>query len=299
MKPEFNTPILFLIFNREHTTRRVFNAIASVKPSRLYVAADGPREHAEGDKERCALTRDVIQPDWNCELVTRYRNTNLGGKNAIIEALDWFFSQEEMGIILEDDCLPSNEFFCFAETMLNRFKQDTRVTHITSCNLQLGQKRGNASYYFSRIASVWGWASWRRAWLLNDPEMKHFPRIKNEKYLLNAFPNEKIATFITEALAQVYDGRVQTWDYPYGFSLLVNNGLTVVPNANLITNLGFDALATRTSDSNSIHANIPTESLGEIIHSEVSFPNIEADLFQLSLSAYNVSKSQLKRTTKQ
>lgn len=115
--------------------------------------------------------------------------------------------------------------------------------------------------------------------VIKRPGNETLSQDKNEKYLLNAFPNEKIATFITEALAQVYDGRVQTWDYPYGFSLLVNNGLTVVPNANLITNLGFDALATRTSDRNSIHANIPTESLGEIIHSEVSFPNIEADLF--------------------
>lgn len=295
MNPSFNIPILFLIFNREHTTRRVYDAIASIKPSKLYVAADGPREHVTEDKFRCTTTRNIIKPDWPCELITRYRDKNMGGKHAIIDALNWFFAEEELGIILEDDCLPSQEFFPFAEEMLYRFQHDIRVTHISGCNLQFGRKRGNASYYFSRIASVWGWASWKRSWLLNDPEMQLFPKAKKENYLLNAFPNQMIADYITGALQQVYEGKIETWDYPYGFSLLMKNGLTVVPNANLITNIGFDASATRTNDSDSIHANIPFESLGRITHAEVSYPDTDADLFQLALSVNNVSKSQLKK----
>ena len=106
------TPVLFMIFSRPDTTQKVFNAIRQAKPKQLFVAADGPREGTEGEKEKCKQARKVIeQVDWNCEVKTLFRDKNLGCKIADTSAIDWFFENVDEGIILEDDCLPSQSFF--------------------------------------------------------------------------------------------------------------------------------------------------------------------------------------------
>ena len=110
------TPVLFVIFNRPDTTQKVFNAIRQAKPKQLFVAADGPREGKEGEKEKCEQVREIIeQIDWDCEVKTLFRDKNLGCKIAVSSAIDWFFENVEEGIILEDDCLPSQSFFWYCQ----------------------------------------------------------------------------------------------------------------------------------------------------------------------------------------
>ena len=109
-----DVPVLFLIFNRPDTTKQVFDAIRKARPKRLYVAADAPRVEKEGEAALCQQTRAIIkQVDWDCEVQTLFREENLGCQKAISSAIDWFFEHEEMGIILEDDCLPSPSLFSF------------------------------------------------------------------------------------------------------------------------------------------------------------------------------------------
>ena len=119
----FNTPILFIIFNRPDTTQKVFNEIKRIKPRRLFVNSDGPREGIKGDAEKCNAARDIIlqQVDWDCQLFTNFRERNSGCKIAVSSAIDWFFKNEERGIILEDDTLPGEDFFRFSEEMLDRY----------------------------------------------------------------------------------------------------------------------------------------------------------------------------------
>src|SRR5690349_11830361 len=107
-----NTPIVFLIFNRPDTTERVFSVIRQVRPLRLLVIADGPRDYKPGEEELCRQARAVIESvDWTCEVETNYSDVNLGCMRRISSGLDWAFNKVEEAIILEDDCLPNPTFF--------------------------------------------------------------------------------------------------------------------------------------------------------------------------------------------
>lgn len=147
----FETPILFLIFNRPDVTQRVFEEIKKQKPKFLFIAADGPRENKEGELEKCLQTREIINLiDWDCELKTLFREKNLGCRNAVSSAIDWFFENVESGIILEDDTLPHPDFFRFCEELLIKYKDDERIWLITGTNsLKETDLTGNYSYLFS------------------------------------------------------------------------------------------------------------------------------------------------------
>ena len=160
------TAVLFLIYKRLDTARRVFEVIRVARPPRLYVASDGPRESKEGEAEKVQAVRDYVMShiDWDCEVKTLFREKNLGCKYAVSGAISWFFENEEMGIILEDDCLPSMSFFWFCEELLDKYKDDERIVNITGCNFQQGRNNTGYSYYFSIYSHIWGWAGWRSSW---------------------------------------------------------------------------------------------------------------------------------------
>ncbi|EKE21540.1 MAG: Protein containing nucleotide-diphospho-sugar transferase protein, partial [uncultured bacterium] len=171
----FIKPILFIIFNRPDTTLSVFEAIRQIKPARLYVAADGPRSERSGEDVVCAETRRIAMGvDWPCELKTRFLDKNVGCHTAVPAAVSWFFENEEEGIILEDDCSPDLSFFTFCETLLERYRDDEEVMMISGDNFQPSEfkTRNDSSYYFSGIANIWGWATWRRAWAKNYGDFK-------------------------------------------------------------------------------------------------------------------------------
>jgi len=149
------TPILFLIFNRPSTTLHVFSQIRKMKPSRLYIAADGPRRPEE--KAVCEQVREMATAvDWDCLVFKLFRDENLGCARAISEAVSWFFDREPEGIVLEDDCLPADSFFGFCSAMLEKYRNDERIGHISGGNYQRGIVRGDGSYYFSTLTHVWG-----------------------------------------------------------------------------------------------------------------------------------------------
>ena len=275
----FHKPILFLIFNRPDTTRVVFEAIRKVRPLKLYVAADGYRENKEGEKETCELTRAIIDNiDWKCEIKKLYREKNLGCKMAISSACDWFFENEEEGIILEDDCLPDPSFFTFCEQMLEYYKNEDNVMHIGGVNFQFGRKRGQGSYYFSRNSHVWGWASWRRAWKYYDVNMKYYPAFKKSKKINQIVKMWLEKKFLLNKLEKTYKGEIDTWDYQWNFAIWNQNGLSIIPNENLVSNIGFDKKATHTT-GDSKFSNMSTSTINDITHPSIVEVNVQADNF--------------------
>lgn len=239
-----STPILFLIFNREDTTRQVFEAIRQQKPKYLYVAADGPRKNKEDEVEKCQKSRNIIKLiDWDCELKTLFRNENLGCKKAVSSAIDWFFENVEQGIILEDDCLPDPTFFSYCEELLDKYKDDTRIGNISgSCffpeQITLGQ-----SYDFSAISHIWGWATWKRVWKQFDIDFNYWEKNKNSKRGNDLFISnwEKVyfSSFISDSINN-RDGK-NVWDVQYSFSLRVQNLMSIYPSVNLVANIGLDS----------------------------------------------------------
>jgi hypothetical protein len=240
------TAVLFLVFNRPQITAQVFEAIRKAKPPRLYVAADGARTDREGEYEKVLKVREIATAvDWPCELRTLFRDKNLGCKLGVSGGIDWFFQHEEQGIILEDDCLPSQSFFWFCEELLGKYANDPRIYHIDGCNF-VGQRIPfDGDYDFSRYALIWGWATWRRAWKLYDPNLSSLQDIKRKGLLYSYFGSRSAEIYWLNNLRKAKLG-LDTWDYQWFAVIWSGNGLVIGPSKNMIKNIGFGVDATHT-----------------------------------------------------
>jgi len=277
-----STAVLFLIFNRLDTTKQVFEAIRQAKPPRLYVAADGPRESKVGEAERVQAVRDYVidNIDWDCEVKTLFREKNLGCKYAVSNAITWFFENEEQGIILEDDCLPSLSFFWFCEELLIKYRHDYRVMSVCGTNIAT-EINIKSSYFFSRYALMWGWASWARAWKEYDLELISWRATNQEEFLktLSLGGKEFFYTW-NDLLQRTCDGQIDTWDYQWIFSCWRNNGLTALPKKNLIRNLGFSIDATHTLGDDPIRSDLRLSNLSFPLSDPSDYlPNRKVDKF--------------------
>jgi hypothetical protein len=257
---QMKTPVLLIIFNRPDSTRKVFAAIRQARPPKLFVSADGPRPGNKADLENCRAARAIInQVDWDCELYTNLREENFGCMRGPCSAITWFFDQVEEGIIFEDDCLPHPTFFRFCEELLARYRDDERVMTISGDNFLFGRKEIPYSYYFSRYPHIWGWATWRRAWQHFDATLSLWPTIKKENRLIDLFEDKNLLKTFTRLFDKVYEGEIVTvWDYQWTFTSLMQNGLTILPKVNLVSNIGFLPAGTHTQKEN-VLANLPSE----------------------------------------
>jgi hypothetical protein len=277
---KLKTAVLFLVFNKPDTTKQVFEAIRRAKPPRLYVAADGPREGKLGEVERVEEVRIIATAvDWPCEVKTLFRDKNLGCKKGLSTAITWFFEQEEQGIILEDDCLPHLDFFSFCENLLDRYFSDERISVITGNNFQNGKWRGDASYYFSKYNHIWGWATWRRAWKHYQVDINFWPKWKTSDAWTQYMSDRIERRYWQKIFDLCYSGQIDTWDYQLNASSWYKNFLTVTPNVNLVSNIGFGENATHTHDKNSRFSNMSTMELSNIMHPKQVIIDIEADRF--------------------
>ena len=276
-----NTAVLFLVFNRLDTTQQVFEAIREAKPPRLYIAADGARETKAGEAEKVTAVRDFLLQniDWECEIKTLFREENLGCKYAVSSAIDWFFENEEMGIILEDDCLPSQGFFGFCEEMLLRYKDDMRIWHIGGAStLNKKMLLNNESYYFSKFNHIWGWASWSSRWKEYDVNVPLFKDFSKNNYIENISGNMLKKSFWLNNFESVFENKIDTWDYQWYFTVWVNSGLSIIPTVNMISNIGFGVDATHTSDAGNKLSNMTKENMSSnLIHPKLVMPNILYD----------------------
>ena len=248
-----STPVLFLVFNRLETSNKVFLAIKKAKPPKLYIAIDGPRKSVKDEDIVVKKVLDNITKniDWECEVFSLIRENNLGCKIAISEAISWFFENEEQGIILEDDCLPSQSFFWFCEDLLNKYKNDLRIWHISGDNFQNGITRAEESYYFSKFAHVWGWATWKNRWECYDVMMNTYENFKKNKIIRSTSGKKKLRNYWSKVFELAANQKIDTWDYQWTYTININNGLSIIPEKNLVSNIGFGEHATHTKSTNS------------------------------------------------
>jgi GR25 family glycosyltransferase involved in LPS biosynthesis len=241
-----NSAILFIIFNRSYETKRVFEVIKKVQPKRLYVAADGPRN--EDEISQCMLAREAIAVDWECEVLTRFNDKNLGCKLNVSSAIDWFFQHEEQGIILEDDVIPSEDFFIYCDEMLKMYKNDERIGAISGVNFVPNMVNDiSTSYYFSKHIHIWGWATWRRVWIKYDVHMKSWANISVDRELsIKNIGGWKSRSYWRRIFDSTSLGKIDTWDYQLVYVFFKNQYLSIVPKYNLVKNIGFNNNATHT-----------------------------------------------------
>jgi len=275
--------VLFIIFNRKDTSLKVLEQIRRARVPRLYIIADGPRRDRLKERQLCTETKEAVMQriDWECEVNTLFHDENLGPKEAISSAIDWFFDQEEEGIILEHDCLPANSFFKFCDTLLEKYRDDKRIWLISGCNFQNGKKWGDASYYFSNLTSGWGWATWRRSWETYDKTLSKYETHEVRPQLEKLFSHPMIVDTWEEIFEQTKAGKIDTWDYQVTFEHMFSHSMNIMPNSNLVSNIGFGELAENTTDANSMFASVPLEEMTEITHPKYFIPENRADTYLL------------------
>jgi hypothetical protein len=261
-----STPIAYIIFNRPRHTRETFAAIRAQRPKKLFIIADGPRSGHLADADCCREVREIVKViDWPCDVSRNYTDENQGCKRRVISGLDWVFSQVEQAIVIEDDCLPHLDFYGYCEALLELYKDNDRVMVITGCNFQNGNRRGNAAYYFSKFNHVWGWATWRRAWLKNDSNIRFWPNWKESNDWRQKIPNRIERRYWENIFDRMYRNEIDTWDYPWTGSVWYHDGLTATPNVNLVTNIGFGPDGTHTV-ANEDQDGLASYPLGPLTH---------------------------------
>jgi len=245
----YNTPILFVIFNRLKTTKRVFLAIKKMKPKYIYISADGPRAEVKGDAEKCQDTREYVlnHIDWDCKVKTLFQKKNLGCGLGPATAITWFFKNVEEGIILEDDCVPSESFFYYCSYLLEKYRDNDKISIISGHN-ELGSfGSDHTDYFFTRFAGIWGWASWRRAWIKFNINVPEWRDKEIREPVLNSFSSNYFKYELEFNLNKVIEtGDFTFWDYQWWFYRILGNTLGIVPAKNLVKNIGFGKGATHT-----------------------------------------------------
>ena len=247
---QLDTPVLLIAFNRPETTAKVFNEIRKAKPKILYVSVDGPRK--EEDKKSIEDVKKIVSNvDWDCRLKTIFREKNLGCKEAFCGAMEIFFKDVKWGIILEDDIVPTPDFFYFCDYILKKYENNEKIMHISGTNVQVETKIKEDYFFSDRCFNFWGWATWRRAWEKYDKNMLLWPKVRIKMFFKMLIKEGLFSSIKSTFLLQkVYDGKLDVGDYQWDFMCKLNKGLSVIPRNNLVTNIGFSKNATHTSEVN-------------------------------------------------
>jgi hypothetical protein len=257
-------PIVFLIFNRPDLTERVFAEIARARPRKLLVIADGPRPDHADDVEKCAAARRIIERvDWPCDVLKNYASENMGCARRPSSGLQWAFERVEEAVILEDDCLPNPSFFTYCDELLERYRDDERVMHISGDQFVQPPAHHAFSYSFSRYCLSWGWATWRRAFAHYDLHIARWPAVRSTPWLADILSDERAVAHWTAIFDRTFADLddVNTWDYQWVFACWIQSGLSVLPPVNLVSNIGYRDDATHTKRAGDERANVPNGDL--------------------------------------
>ena len=260
------TPVLLIIHRRPQLTEQVFSRIRSVRPTQLFVAADGPA--SPDDRELCLAAREIVQQvDWDCRLHTKFSDANLGSGRGPREAIDWVVSECGEAIILEDDCVPEISFFEFCSALLDRYRHDRRVMEIGGANYGGSPvELASHAYQFSQYAHTHGWATWQRAWALYDRTLSTWPEFRESELfrrICRTPAERRFWTYLFDGVAAGY--YPASWDYTWQLARFVNVGLSAVPPVNLIRNIGYGQMATHTKKKSAVHLD-QVGHLSSIIH---------------------------------
>jgi len=263
MTPPLKTPVAFIIFNRPKCTRRVFERIRDAQPEKLYLIADAPRAHKQGETEKCAETRRIVEEmiDWPCEVHKNYAKENMGCGKRIPSGLNWVFENEEQAIIMEDDILVDLSFFTFCEEMLCRHETDQHIMQVSGYN-RFNLMPANGNYFLSKYSDFWGWATWRRAWnKFNALDGIKWQEINQGRLLREKCASNEEYAIRSSVMDDIVSGRLNAWGMKWEITRLINDGVGVVPGVNLVKNIGFGPGASHTLNPFTKHQLIKTKAI--------------------------------------
>lgn len=247
-------PVALIFFTRPEPLSEVFKKIRQAKPSKLFLIQDGPREHSDTDADKIKECRDIVTKiDWECEVYKNFSDKNLGVGMRIYSGLTWAFQYVDRLVILEDDCVPNYSFFKFCNELLERYKADERINMISGMN-HLGAYQTPNSYFYSKVGSIWGWATWKRVWdqvdynmefLSDDVTMTLFKNACQPKSTTRALIKKGIERKINLDRGQ----KLTAWTYQFRMVRHLQSQLVIVPSKNLICNIGVTVDSAHAKDS--------------------------------------------------
>jgi len=263
------TPILILGFNRPNLLIALIKKIGIFKPEKIYISIDGPRKNNNSDKILIEKIKNEVLKEisWNCVLNTKFFIDNQGVKRAPAKGIDWFFKNEEMGIILEDDIDPNVSFFPFATLLLNKHKNNNKIMMISGNNYIKLKDKTKESYYFSKSPGTHGWATWKRAWEKFDLEMRLLRKSDFIKMLWYFNLNLTKTHYFYKRFKLCKTDKIQTWDYQHFYSIVKNNGLIIKPRINLCKHIGWETV----TGEESTHGK-GADDLPDVINQTMDFP---------------------------
>ena len=245
-----SVPVLLLGFNRPDKLPRVIEPLRSIKPQRVFIAIDGPREGRPDEAEKCLATQRAAEAaiDWECQVERLYRDRNLGCRRAVSEAITWALQRVEEVLIIEDDCIVDPSFVTLSRMLLDRYRHDERVACISASNLQRGKWRGDGGYYASKYPHCWGWATWRRAWKQYTDDLAPFESFSQTAAYKALHLTEMEREYWRHVIDLCRLGKVDSWSYRWTFSCWLKGMVALLPNKNLVTNVGFGEDSTHTKE---------------------------------------------------
>ncbi len=259
---KLSTPVALILAPRMDTVVPVLEAIKNANASILYVVADAG--WSPKTVENFKRVKELIAKiDW-CEVHTNYADENMGAKMRLASGISWVFEHEERAIILEHDCLPDPSFFHYCENLLEYYANDNRIMHIGGNNFfkRFGSDYESPdSYFFTHVPHIWGWATWRRAWQYYDVNITKWPEAQKRKLLYSVFKDDAVAFRWENRFQEYYENRINSWDGQWTFTVLSQGGLSINPNVNLVSNIGFGSEALSCKDENDPLANISSEQM--------------------------------------
>lgn len=245
-----NEPVLVIAFNRPLHLRALIDRLREIKPTNLYVAIDGPRTDKIGEADRVRECQELVSEiEWDCQIQTRFHDSNLGCGLGVSTAISWFFEHVDRGIILEDDIIPHPSFFPYCTELLDLYQNDPSVFAVSGCNFVPSsfQSTPRDSFRFSQVPHIWGWATWKDRWSLYTLDIEGWRRqLPVRKLWQKSGPSIPSSVYWAGTFELLARKEVDTWDGQLVYCAMVNNSLTATSNVNLIENIGFDLEATHT-----------------------------------------------------
>ena len=242
--------VLMLFFNRPDTLQMVFDEVRKARPARLFLYQDGSR--GERDMAGIEACRQIVgdrQIDWECEVHRLYQESNFGCDPSEYISQKWAFSMADKVIVLEDDDVPSQSFFPFCKEMLDKYENDQRVTMVAGFNTDEITSDCTSDYFFTSVFSIWGWASWRRVIDQWDEKYAFLDDATAVRQLDNVVKARNFRSDFMRMCRAHREAGKPFYESIFWASMLLNNGLAIMPSKNLINNMGVTDNSTHYSGS--------------------------------------------------
>lgn len=264
-------PIILFVYNRPDHTARTLQALRQnpeAVSSDLHIYADGPKTTL--DAEKVAQVRGLLADLAGFKSThVSVSKSNLGLANSIIRGVTEVIDNYGTAIVLEDDIVVSKFFLQFMNKALAKYAQDTRVASIHGWNFPLKDRKIPDSF-FLRGADCWGWATWKRAWDLFEPDGTKLLKQLEEQNLTERFDLDGAYPYM-QMLKEQIAGKNNSWAVRWHASMYLRNMLTLHPGRSLVVNIGLDGSGVHSHPDESLLTVLPEtppQSLPQIVEED-------------------------------